>query len=108
MCERACENHDREGWKQRKHVKMTHSQRMYLDPQVLESLENIYLWGKNVKKTWNQLSYGVVEKEKRLIIIIIIGGGRCKILFIFKTEEKDQNKTIRKIKWRGCKRKQIG
>jgi hypothetical protein len=49
-----------------------------------------------VKKTWNQLSYGVVEKEKRLIIII--GGGRCKILFIFKTEEKDQNKTIRKIK----------
>jgi hypothetical protein len=54
------------------------------------------------------LSYGVVEKEKRLIIIIIIGGGRCKILFIFKTEEKDQNKTIRKIKWRGCKRKQIG
>jgi hypothetical protein len=68
MCERACEsfkialNHDREGWKQKKTCENDSLTKDVFGPTSARKLGKHLFVTKNVKKTCNQLSYGVVEK----------------------------------------------
>ncbi len=99
-------NHDREGWKQKKTCENDSLTKDIFGPTSARKLEHLFV-RKNMKKTCNQLSHGVVEKEKEIKNKEAKNnrGKRMQKKKFFKNKRKGQKKTIRKIKMKNMQKK---